>query len=356
MVITQDHWGGAQRYVFDVVTGLSNEFNWVVAIGETSSHPESLSSKLTVAGVIVEPLTHLKRAISPRHDLAARKELLAVAKAHNVDIMHAHSSKAMAIVASISKELPHTMATIHGWVSTERLSALRKVMYSTIEMFAAQNLDMLITPDTFSESIAKDHKARAVTTIPHGIGAIEFFSPEEARKELGLPVEGIVFGVIANWYPTKNIPMLIRAFAAAFPNESDKHLALIGDGPERATIERTITELGIANRVHTLGTVPNASQYCTAFTAGVLPSTKEGYPYVLLEMMQAGIPIIASDLPGIAESCANYSGATLVTPTQEALQNALQKNTQTSSQTKTQPTLSAMLLQTSRVYQELLNS
>ena len=362
MVITQDHWGGAQRYVFDIVTGLSAHYHWVVAIGEVNpDDQQSLSNQLRTwsaqhpeSTITIEPLKHLRRAISPWHDVRARTELIALTKKHAVDLTHANSSKAMAVVSSIARHIGPTLTTTHGWVSAEPLSFFRKQFYKAIERYTAQHLDAVISPDTEGTTIAKQYGAQRTYTIPHGITQQQFLELATARQQLGIPQDATVIGAIANWYSTKNIPLLVSAFAQVHKTAPNTHLVLIGDGPERTAITKAISQHKLTDVVHTPGALPNASQYCTAFTVGVLPSTKEGYPYALLEMAQAGIPIVASNLPGIAEILNTRKNTILTAPDHTSLVLALTKALTLAPTTPAQPTHAAMRTQTQQVYTQLL--
>jgi glycosyltransferase involved in cell wall biosynthesis len=66
-------------------------------------------------------------------------------------------------------------------------------------------------------------------------------------------------------------------------------------------LETTIKNGQLENDIILLGNIPNASKYLKAFDIFVLPSLKEGLPYVLLEATQAGLPIVASNVGGIPD-------------------------------------------------------
>jgi len=162
-----------------------------------------------------------------------------------------------------------------------------------------------------------------ITTIHNGIPAIDFLPCDEARKALGLsqpftatsplpsPHEGmvsiererLVFCTIANFYKTKGLDVLVEAVAMLDKEVRDKCLfAIIGEGTEKKKLEDRIQKLGLADIFKLLGNVPDASRYLKAFDAFILPSRKEGFPYTLLEALQAGLPIIATDVGGNSEA------------------------------------------------------
>ena len=83
----------------------------------------------------------------------------------------------------------------------------------------------------------------------------------------------------------------------------DTHLAILGDGPERGALQALAERLGVAGRVHLLGSLPHAQLpgWYAAADASVLASSREGWANVLLESMACGTPVIASNIPGNPE-------------------------------------------------------
>ena len=91
-------------------------------------------------------------------------------------------------------------------------------------------------------------------------------------------------------------------------------VVVIGDGEERTKLEKQIQTLGLQNTVHLAGFVPDARRYLKAFDIFVLPSLKEGFPYVLLEASAAEVAIIATLVGGIPELITNEENGLLVPP------------------------------------------
>jgi glycosyltransferase involved in cell wall biosynthesis len=78
-------------------------------------------------------------------------------------------------------------------------------------------------------------------------------------------------------------------------------LLFVGDGPSREEMQRLAAELGVANRVAFLGERPNVAALLAGTDIFVLVSDHEAMPLSVIEAMRAGIPVIASDVGGIAE-------------------------------------------------------
>jgi glycosyltransferase involved in cell wall biosynthesis len=96
--------------------------------------------------------------------------------------------------------------------------------------------------------------------------------------------------------PEKGYAMLIEAFARV-REHLDTRLAIIGTGPEQATLERLISAHGLDGHVYLLGYQSNPYAWLRDANAFVLSSLIESFPTVLLEAMAAGVPVVAFDCP-----------------------------------------------------------
>jgi glycosyltransferase involved in cell wall biosynthesis len=87
---------------------------------------------------------------------------------------------------------------------------------------------------------------------------------------------------------------------------------IAGEGPARASLERSIRRLGLDGRAMLVGHRPDVSGLLAAADVFVLSSFSEGSPNAMLEALQAGVPIVASDIDGIRELVENGREASLV--------------------------------------------
>lgn len=143
-----------------------------------------------------------------------------------------------------------------------------------------------------------------IRVIPNGVALVPSVGVTtrcEARRALGVG-EHFVVGAVGRLAPEKNLGLLLRAFARATANAPDAILVLIGDGPERADLERASRELGIAERVHFAGWRQDVAQLLPAFDLYALSSHAEGLPLALLEAMSAGVAVVSTavgDIPDV---------------------------------------------------------
>jgi len=328
---TQGHWGGAQKYVYDLATSLAGEFDIIVAVGDPEGEKQ-LQEKLQII-----QLQHLRREISPIHDLLAIWEIRNLYKKIKPDIVHLNSSKA-GILGSLASQMSNVncqmslIYTAHGWVFEEPLSRVSKNLYRLAEKYTARAKDAIIVLSGKDKTIAREKLGiplNRLTLIPNGLNPPALSLPRaEARQILELKADATVVGTIANHYKTKGLDVLLRAVAEIKKEMDNLQVIIIGDGPERARLKALIAKLNLRACVRLTGFLPDANKYLPALDIFVLPSRKEGLPYTLLEAMRAGLPIIATAVGAMPTVITNGVDGLLVPPeSPRALGQALQKFT-----------------------------
>lgn len=299
-IITQADGGGAQKYVLT----LAGHFKGTIAAGKEA---EKLFQDAAVIHVPVYKLRHLVRNIHPWHDLLAIFEIRALVKKLRPTIVHLNSSKAgfLGSLATVGLKTK-VVFTAHGFIFNEPRSALAKNFYRILEKTASLRRDFIITVSAADyESALKNNliDAKKIKTVHNGIGQINFLPRQDARKILGLDESKIIFGTLSNFYKTKGMDVLIDAVAVLDKKIfDDVQFCLFGNGPEQEQCALQIKNYRLEKTIILPGNIPNASSYLKAFDAFIIPSRKEGFPYALLEAMQAGLPIIASNVGGIKEA------------------------------------------------------
>jgi glycosyltransferase involved in cell wall biosynthesis len=128
-------------------------------------------------------------------------------------------------------------------------------------------------------------------------------------------------GTIAELHKNKGLSYALEAFAK-LPASFSFHI--IGSGEEEKKLKILAHHLKITNRVYWHGFIENASAYLKAFDIFLLPSIKEGLPYVLLEAGCAEIPTIATNVGSISEIIKpNETGILLQPANTQAIIDAL---------------------------------
>jgi len=103
----------------------------------------------------------------------------------------------------------------------------------------------------------------------------------------------VVVGALAGLREVKNLPALVRAVGGC---PAKIRLVIVGEGPERATIERTVANMGMADQVVMPGFLPEPHKYVGLFDILALSSMSEQFPISVVEGMAAGLPIAAPNV------------------------------------------------------------
>lgn len=312
-VITSADHGGAQTYVLALAKHFGGK-----DLPHTSSTPPAQNDTgevLIAAGsehswlfeqaakhnIPTIKLRHLRRGISPLHDFLAIGELRRVINEQKPDLVHLNSSKA-GFIGSLASKIP-VIYTVHGFILNEQLNPLKRALYGFLERFGAKYRAYTITvskADQAALQAAGVCRQKACSTIYNGPETIDFLGRAAARQQLNLPPEGHIVGTIANLYPNKGVDVLISAFAEL--KDTGWHLAIIGEGPSRPALEALIKKHNLTDSVTLLGSREHADRLLKAFDVFVLPSRKEGMPFALLAALQAGLPIVATNVGGVPEA------------------------------------------------------
>ena len=295
-VITKSNWGGAQRYVYDLATGLpKNEFEVEVAFGQ----PGLLAKKLDEARVTTYPILSLQRDISILADIKSFFELLRLFRAEKPDVVHLNSSKAGGVGALAARlvGVPRILFTAHGWPFWEQRNFLSRTLICLSSWLTALLSHKIIVVSDYDLKVAQKMPfiAQKTTRIYNGIDMhMQFDSGEKIRN--AFPDGVSITGTIGELTRNKNQQSLIEQAR----NTPDMFVAIVGEGENRKMLEENIKKYNLGDRVKLFGFM-QASEVLRGFDVFSLPSLKEGLPYVLIEARAAGIPILANRIGGVGE-------------------------------------------------------
>ena len=296
-IIDSLHLGGAQEVVLNLATCGSARFRHEVA----TMHGRGIYwDRLRQAGVKVHSLSPHK--LLPLYLASIPWRLLA----DRPDILHCHLIPSNIIAKPLGALLGVPVVINHDHTNDTRRADSRLLLAldrfsnrfaSHIVAVSASCRDFLIT----RESIP----ANDVTLVPNAID-LRRFSPaaprrDQARVELGLPASARVVAGVGRLNPQKNFSLFLDIAAQLAPRFPDLHFLLAGDGPEEKMLRENAAALGISDRVTFSGYVADTRLVYLAADVLLMPSRYEGLPMTLLEAMAMGLPVVASQLDGIAE-------------------------------------------------------
>ncbi len=316
-VITKSNWGGAQRYVYDLATGLPEKiYDVVVACGGTGAKdaPQGvLADRLASAGIRTIYVPSFARDISILREFVALRELIDIFRKERPNIIHLNSSKAgvLGAIAGRIAGVPNIVFTSHGLAWDEPRGVLSRafIYVSTWATFLLSHHIITISQDNYHRAQRLPLCSFKVNLIHNGITPlVHSLSRTDARAEL-MPsnqnTDAVWIGTIAELTENKNLGVALKSFASAYKKNPNLLYVIIGDGEKRILLEQLSKSFGISDVVHFAGYIPDAAQLLSAFDIFFLPSLKEGLPYVLLESGQHALSCIASRVGGIPDIITN---------------------------------------------------
>jgi glycosyltransferase involved in cell wall biosynthesis len=136
--------------------------------------------------------------------------------------------------------------------------------------------------------------------IPNGVppAAPSEISREQLLAELRLPPDSRLIGAIGRLWSQKRMQDVIFALDLIRVLRKDMHLLVIGDGPQRAQLERFARLVTCDEHVHFLGLRHDVPRLLPHFDLVWHASGYEGLPNAIMEAMAAGVPVVATDISG----------------------------------------------------------
>lgn len=233
------------------------------------------------------------------------RQLRAIVNAAQPEIIHAHLRRATRLVARV-RSAARKVSTLHLHINGRHF----------LEM------DALVCISQWQlTSIPAEFRGKAVF-IPNSLLPTPRLSGpeiEQLREQMGVASDEYLIGGVGRLAHSKGWDILIRAFAAAQLPKTK--LVLVGEGRERRRLMRMAD-----GNVAFLGFRSDVKQLYQAFDVFVCPSRREPMGRVILEALDAGVPVIASAADGPREILAEYPGDLVPIADVDALAAALSRN------------------------------
>jgi len=318
-VITKSNWGGAQKYVYELATGLPKEkFEAVVMLGGEGE----LKHKLDQAGIRTISLSSMQRDVSVGKDAFSFFRLFRTFRKEKPDIVHLNSSKAggLGSLAARLAGVPRVIFTAHGWAWNEDRTSFGKATIAFLHWVTMVLSHRIIVVSDYmkKQADAFPFVAGRIMVIHNGIATPDFLSRTDAREHLigqvpeasrsalseTLSKEGaLCVGTISELHKNKGLGYALESLARLQAESGLPPFAfiIIGEGEERASLEAKISELRLEGIAFLAGHQENAARYLKAFDMFTLTSVTEGLGYVLLEAGLASLPVLATKVGGIPE-------------------------------------------------------
>jgi glycosyltransferase involved in cell wall biosynthesis len=252
--------------------------------------PSPLEELLVDRGVHLR-YTDVRQLYSPRQIFALSKNL------GGYDLIHVHLFPAQlwtVVAAAQSRCRAPLVTTEHNTWNARRRWWFRPTdqwMYSHYRCIACISL-------ATAENLVRwcPGAAKKITVIPNGIPLDEFESAQPAElADVPRDIVRLVF--VGRCVVQKDHATLLRALR----DVPGAHLLLVGDGPLRPQLEQMAQSQGVGNRVTFLGWRRDVAAVLKASDIYVHSTHSDGFGIAACEAMAAGLPVLASDVPGLAQ-------------------------------------------------------
>lgn len=215
------------------------------------------------------------------------------------DIVHTHGYRSDVVAGSVAHRLGiATVTTVHGFVRNGGKSRL----YEWLQIRAFRQFDAVVAVSRplFTELTGRGVARHRLRLVPNSrTGKVSYVDRHPARIRMGIPEGAFHIGWVGRLSREKGADILIEAMTCL--RDLPILLSIVGEGREEAGLRRQAASAGLDERVRWHGPILEAQLIFPAFDALVLSSRTEGTPLVLLEAMDAELPIVATRVGGVPD-------------------------------------------------------
>ena len=303
--------GGAKTHVHSLLTYLGQ----VVEVRLVCFRKGIFSDEAEALGI---PTTVMQHSVP--WCVAALQKLI---REEGFDFIHCHGAKAN-VIGAMLRPLVHApvLTTVHSDYRLDYLGRpFASVFYGSANKAALRllNYRVCVSNPLKQKLIERGFDPGRMFSIYNGLD----FSHEVPRVDrqaffagFGYAVapDDVIVGIAARLDPVKDIPMLLRAVAAARERGARIRLAIAGDGKQRSELEALANELGIRADVFFLGWISDLDRFYGALDINALSSISESFPYALTEGARARLATVATSVGGVPDLIEHGANGFLVEP------------------------------------------
>lgn len=248
------------------------------------------------------------------YEIALTSKLVDVVKHEGLDLLHVHYAIPHASAAYMAKQILLSeginvpiITTLHG---TDITLVGKDPSFEPVITFSINNSDAVTTVShSLKEDTLKHFKVTKEIDVIHNFVCNKKYEPkiEECKKKTFAPNGEKILMHISNFRKVKRIEDILRSFEI-INNTIPSKLILIGDGPERYSLEELARKLKINKNVYFLGKVKEVESALCVADLFMMASEQESFGLSALEAMAAGVPVVSTNTGGLPE--VNFAGET----------------------------------------------
>lgn len=209
---------------------------------------------------------------------------------------HAYKPTAYALLVRRAAAVPW-IAFYHGRTTTD----WRVRLYHAFDRWGMGRADAIVTvAEGVAEHLRPADRSR-LRVVPNGVVALEppIREAKDIQEALGIEGRGPVVGFVGRLSEEKGPDLFVEAFSHLAREHPTIRALIVGDGPMRAGLERQAASLGIGQAIRFTGQVARVSEMYRAMDVLLISSRSEVFPNVLLEAVDACVPVAATRVGGV---------------------------------------------------------
>jgi len=306
-LITTFHRGGPGNVLLNILKNLDrSKFEPIAACMYKGGELEEDIRCLNIKTFNLKMVSPLRGWLDFRAIFAIRKLI----KKYNIALIHAHLLRPVifSCFASIFLKVP-LIVTKHEPSKGEQLrKGLLNTLAGNLEQYALARAERVICVSKGVKEYLLKHFAHLsenkVDVIYNGVEMVKFFNQKPnniLRKEYNISADVVVIGTLCLLIKRKGLHFLIEAAERLIPKYKKVRFIIVGEGVLKEELLQEVKNKNLEKYVIFTGFRKDTSEILTDFDVFVLPSIQEGLPIALIEAMAAGLPCVATDIPGNSE-------------------------------------------------------
>jgi len=271
------------------------------------------------------------RSITPLSDIRTFFRLIRLFKLERFDVLHAHTPKAglLAMTAALIAGLKVRIYTCHGLPLETETGWKRWILKICEKLSFKCASKTLVVSNSLLEKVRQYniYQGNKSVVLLHGTACgvdLKRFTKsaeltkqaKQIRKKLNITSDTLIIGFVGRLVPDKGIGDLLDVYHDLHPSYKNIHLLVIGDyEPHRGILSQIQKNmLNDRDNVTHLNFTQHIEEYYSAMDILVLPTKREGFPYVLLESAAMELPVVATRVTGCVDAVIDGETGFLVPP------------------------------------------
>lgn len=218
-----------------------------------------------------------------------------------IDVLHAHKfgSNVWGTLVGRMAHVPVILAHEHTW--SYEGQPLRRFLDRELIARGATRFIAVSREDRRRMTEVEGIDPSRTLFVPNGVPPSPPPRGRNVRAELGIEPDAPVVGAVGVHRPQKALHVLLHASSILAEKWPGLQVLIVGDGPERETLERLARELGVTDTVRFVGNRSDVPDVLRALDIAVCCSDFEGSPLAVMEYMDAGLPVVATAVGGVPD-------------------------------------------------------